>query len=107
MSRGETLKSASVFTLRADFSPNFQSEIAPPAPSASEQKSVVTRRVLMNSLVALPIAAAVPTAAPAMDFPLAPVSMPPLPAADRDLVQLAKQLVAAATESRRLNSIVD
>ena len=61
----------------------------------------------MNSLVALPIAAAIPTAAPAMDFPLAPVSVPPLPAADRELVELAKQLVEAVAESRRLNLIVD
>lgn len=59
----------------------------------------------MNSLVSLPIVAALPVAAPAMDFPIAPVAAPS--PADVELVDLANQLIAAAAESRRLNKIVD
>jgi hypothetical protein len=60
-----TAKIASAFAVRADLSPPFQSEIAEPSQSAPVAKSV-TRRVLMNSIVALPIVAALPVAAPAM-----------------------------------------
>jgi hypothetical protein len=59
----------------------------------------------MNSLVALPIAAAIPTAAPAMDFPIAPATAPTR--ADLELVRLAEQLIAAVAESRRLSLIAD
>jgi hypothetical protein len=61
--------------------------------------------MFMNSVVALPIVAALPVAAPAMDFPLAPITPPP--AADLELVDLANQLVAAEAEFCRLNQIVD
>jgi hypothetical protein len=55
---------------------------------------------------ALLIAAAVPTAAPAIQLP--PVAVPaPTTPPDLDLISLADQLIAAATESRRLNQIVD
>jgi hypothetical protein len=60
----------------------------------------------MNSLVALPIAAAVPTTAPAMDFPVAPVA-PFIPAGDLKLVELAEQFIAAVAERRRLADIRD
>src|ERR1700739_483396 len=60
-----TAKIASAFAVRAQSSPPFQSETASPAPIAPAVKSV-NRRVFMNSIVALPILAAVPTVAPAM-----------------------------------------
>jgi hypothetical protein len=59
----------------------------------------------MNSLVALPIAAAVPTTAPAMDFPLAPIAPPA--SADLELVELAERLIVAVAESRRLHRIAE
>jgi len=60
----------------------------------------------MNSLVTLPIVAAVPTAAPAMEFPLVPVA-PSIPASDLKLVELAEKFIAAVAESRRLNLIAE
>lgn len=62
----------------------------------------------MNSLVALPIAAAVPTVAPQIDAAVAtPAVSPSLPAGDLELISLADQLIAAATESRRLYALVE
>jgi hypothetical protein len=57
----------------------------------------------LASAAALPVVAAIPTAAPAMDFPVAPIA--PTAPADLELVELANQLIAAAAESRRLDQI--
>jgi hypothetical protein len=101
-----TAKIASAFAVRAQSSPPFQSENASPAPIAPAKRTPQTRRsFLMNTMVALPIVAALPVVAPAMDFPVAPVTAPT--PADIELVELADQLIAAAEKSRQLNRIVD
>jgi hypothetical protein len=79
-----TAKIASAFAARADFSPPFQSESAPPAPIAPAVKSV-NRRAFMNSIVALPIVAALPVAAPSIAAGL------PTPA-DKELVNAANEM---------------
>jgi hypothetical protein len=73
----------------------------------------------MNSIVALPIAAALPVAAPAMDFPIAPsLAPPPAPEASGETVdpvfaaikkhkKARRALKAASTEVRRLIAQAD
>jgi hypothetical protein len=75
------------------------------SPAHPAQVSQPTRRsFLMNTVVALPIAAALPVAAPAIDFP-APSFLPPPSPADTELLALVDEYIFAEAESERLRKI--